>query len=135
VNHLQSFVGFDHVNNEIVVSFRGSHNIANWLDNLDTISVKYIGVKGGEVHRGFYELWMQDLYPSVMPAIKSLINEKKGANIVLNGHSMGGVVAQFAALTIYDHTTQINNNIKIACYTLAVHVGAIEKWQIILMIE
>jgi predicted lipase len=117
VNNLQCFVGYDKTNNEIIISFRGSHNIPNWIDNLDTISVKYRNIKGSEVHRGFYELWMLDLYPHVMPVIQSLINEKKGVNIALNGHSMGGAVAQFAALSIYDYITHINNSIKIACYT------------------
>ena len=31
---LQAFMGYDHDQNRIVLSFRGSHNIDNWINNL-----------------------------------------------------------------------------------------------------
>jgi len=116
-NNMLAFVGFDQLRNEIIVSFRGSHNIPNWIDDFDTISISYPGVKNGEVHRGVYQSWLEDLYPYVMPAVKSIMNRKKEVNVVVSGHSLGGALAQVAALAIYDYAKQINNNIEIICYT------------------
>jgi len=116
-NFLQGYVGFDNAQNQIIVSFRGSYNLPNWVDNFDAVTVKYPNVKGGKVHRGFYESWKLDFSPHVMHAVTTLMNEHKGVSIVINGHSFGGVMTQLAALEIYNHSIQINNPVEIICYT------------------
>ena len=69
VDALQAFVGYDTQYKQVVVSFRGSSNLQDWLDDLDFFKVPYPGVNGGEVHKGFYDAWL-DLLPYVMPYTK-----------------------------------------------------------------
>lgn len=75
----------------IIVSFRGTQQIADWLINLNAVSV---GASYGSVHRGFYFA-----FQSVKLAIEAVI-ERLGLGsrkIVLTGHSLGGALAMIAA--------------------------------------
>ena len=96
---LQAFVGYDTQYKQTVISFRGSSNIQDWLDDLDFIKVPYPGVDGGEVHKGFYDAWL-DLLPKVMPQAQSLLDAHKGGNVLITGHSLGAALAQLCALNI-----------------------------------
>ena len=53
----------------VVVSFRGTHNIADWLDDLDAVQTAYPNVDNGYVHKGFYSAWKDDLKSSVMESV------------------------------------------------------------------
>jgi len=116
LDYLQAYVGFDTVENQIVVSFRGTHNAEDWIDDFDFVQVLYSNVSDGYVHQGIYDAW-QDLSSMVMNAVEALMISKRGTNVLINGHSFGGALAQLAALSIYDYATQIQNNVKIMCYT------------------
>lgn len=39
------------------MSFRGSHNILNWIDNLDFKKKDYPACEGCQVHAGFKKAW------------------------------------------------------------------------------
>jgi len=54
---LQWFTGFSSTIKGIIVSFRGSSNIANWISNLAFSQVAYPKCSGCTVHKGFYQLW------------------------------------------------------------------------------
>lgn len=48
------FVAWSSKTNEIVISFRGSANIQNWITNVDFGKMPYPGVGGANVHSGFF---------------------------------------------------------------------------------
>ena len=48
------YVAYNKNANEIVVSFRGSQNIQNWITNIDFGKMNYKDVAGAQVHTGFY---------------------------------------------------------------------------------
>ena len=54
---LQWFSGYSTTINGIVLSFRGSSNIANWISNLSTNMVSYPKCNNCKVHSGFYAAW------------------------------------------------------------------------------
>lgn len=61
---MQGFVG-QAPGNDIVVSFRGSDNIRNWIDNIDiTKTDAYPKCDGCRVHTGFYKAWCEPCEPS-----------------------------------------------------------------------
>jgi len=97
---LQVFTGFDRDHDQIVISFRGTHNIYDWLDNLDAVQMKYPHVDGGYVHKGFYEAWKDDLEKSIMPSITELMTEHRGKSMLITGHSLGAALAQLCALDV-----------------------------------
>lgn len=47
------YVAYNEVSDEVIVAFRGSVNIQNWVTNLDFISIPYLAVPGAYVHAGF----------------------------------------------------------------------------------
>jgi hypothetical protein len=49
----QAYSAYDSVNDRIVVSFRGSWNVPNWVENLDTLKTDYQYCPGCQVHMGF----------------------------------------------------------------------------------
>jgi len=51
------YLGFDDVENTIVMVFRGTHNNRNWITNFDGLKEEYPHCKDCKVHQGFYNLW------------------------------------------------------------------------------
>ena len=88
------YVGYQ--NGQIIVSFRGSTNIANWITNIDYFKTAYPGVPGANVHQGFYAAF-KDISPQLTAAVGALHTSYPSATIVVTGHSLGGALATFAA--------------------------------------
>ena len=54
-----AFVAYNSKNNEIVASFRGSQNIANWILNIDIHQTTYKKLSTTiKVHQGFYNSYL-----------------------------------------------------------------------------
>ncbi len=49
------FVGYNTKTDHIVVSYEGSHDVANWIENINFLKTPYEDVSGAAVHRGFYQ--------------------------------------------------------------------------------
>jgi predicted lipase len=99
VGDLQGFTGFSTTLNAIVVSFRGSSNIQNWIINLSTNQVDYPKCSGCKVHNGFYTAWNNLAKPIVTTHIQNLRSLFRDAAIYVTGHSLGGAIA---ALSVPD---------------------------------
>lgn len=98
---MQGLVGVDPVRSEVVVSFRGSHSIRNFLTDLDfgTESCGDLPVAAGsdcKVHSGFNAAWNQvrdSVYSSLAASRKAFPNH----TVVVTGHSLGAAVGTIAA--------------------------------------
>jgi predicted lipase len=97
-------VAYNPSDKEIIVAFRGSVNIANWVTNLDFLMKPYPGVSGAQVHRGFSEAF-DAVSPLVVSSVQNLLSAHPNANIVITGHSLGAALATFAAV---DLKTKLN---------------------------
>lgn len=76
----------------ICIAFRGTNELADWLDNINAFSTKALF---GEFHRGFYNS-VEDLWLDIQAQIKQAQADKKRP-IFLTGHSLGGAMATVAA--------------------------------------
>lgn len=98
-NSFQGLVGYNRERDTVLVAFRGSMDIPNWIDNLTFIKRKaYAQYPEVKVHQGFY--WVYDsVAPQVVAAVQALMATHPTAKIVVTGHSLGGAVA---ALSTFD---------------------------------
>ena len=96
------FSGFSTSLNGIIVCFRGSSNIPNWLANLDFHFTSYSSCHGCEVHAGFFKTW-EYVKAVVMSHIQHLRSLHRDAPIFMTGHSLGGALATLGAVDVH-HT-------------------------------
>jgi len=98
-NSLVALVGYDSGYDQIVLVFRGSDDLPNWVTDFDFVQVDYPAVAGGRVHAGFYEAWktMQD---AVTTVYKEVLNDYPNSPVLLTGHSLGAALAALAFLDL-----------------------------------
>jgi predicted lipase len=97
--------GIDNENNKIIVSFRGSSNIQNWIDNIQIGHIyPYSNYDDVGVDKGFYKA-----YSYVRESINHFIKEQNklypSYNILITGHSLGaalGTLAAFESVYLYE---------------------------------
>mmetsp|Transcript_5531 Transcript_5531/g.6494 ORF Transcript_5531/g.6494 Transcript_5531/m.6494 type:complete len:303 (-) Transcript_5531:1927-2835(-) len=96
----QAFVGFDHNNKRIIVSFQGTVNVKETLEDLDVIPVKSYCVKC-KVHSGFFNAF-QSIGKSIISIVGKYSKRYKSKSIFLTGHSLGAAMACHAALHLHE---------------------------------
>jgi len=80
---------------KLIVAFRGTEFLHDWLDNFDFIPAPYAPIPGrGTVHEGF-----QLVYYSVRACLRALVqkNAPLCKNLLITGHSLGGALCALAA--------------------------------------
>lgn len=85
----------DDKNKLIVLSFRGSVSLTNWVGNLNIDFVNFL-CTGCAVHNGFLDSWTASK-DRVTRAIQQARTTYPGYAIVATGHSLGAAIATLAA--------------------------------------
>ena len=99
---LQGYVAFDATSGTVVVAFRGTEDVENWIENIDFIKTSpYSDFPTAEVHQGFYEDW-RALAADVESAIATAraAGGDAAAPLTVVGHSLGGALAALAAFDL-----------------------------------
>ncbi|KAL5604177.1 hypothetical protein BROUX41_002158 [Berkeleyomyces rouxiae] len=89
-------VGLDPTRKEIVVSYRGSSNIRNWIVNLSFLMTSCDLVDDCYVHDGFHWAW-EETGSTVMAVVAAAKAAHPDYTVVATGHSLGAAVATIAA--------------------------------------
>ncbi len=92
VGGIQGFAGFSKGLNAIVVVFRGSNNIQNWILNIGTTKSTYSLCSNCAVHSGFLSGY-NFVATAVKTAVETLKAKYKGVKLYVTGHSLGGALA------------------------------------------
>lgn len=92
---IQGFTGYSSSLNAIILSFRGSSNIQNWIINLSFNQVAYSRCANCKVHNGFYT-GFNIVKTTIISQIQTLKSLHRDAKIYITGHSLGGAFAILA---------------------------------------
>lgn len=107
---LQSGITVSDNKKRICVVFRGSESFRDWRYNL-MIRKKQVS---GDIylHEGFYKHLVND-YEKITTTLKKVMKRKKGYEIIITGHSLGGALS-----TIYGYflSKEISQNITIISF-------------------
>jgi len=96
---IQWFIGYSPTLSGIVLSFRGSDNIDNWITDLSISKTDYPLCEGCKVHSGFFSAW-EDIKHEVLSAVTNWRTFHPDADIYVTGHSLGGAMAVLASAEI-----------------------------------
>ena len=102
------FIGYRIDDETIYVVFRGSEDIANWIDNIRITFADYPYCSGCQVHKGWYETY-KNVIDQIMTDVSALNIEFPNYKVIVTGHSLG---AALAGLTVVD-LQMINSNVQL----------------------
>ena len=92
------FVGaFGAGGDTLVLSFRGSENLQNWVENLKIAKTdRNMSCAGCKVHSGFFDCW-RSLSARMVGELRALRASRPLAEVFVTGHSLGAAIAMIAA--------------------------------------
>lgn len=97
-------LGYNTELNALFVSFRGSSNIQNWIDDIQIRKIYPYDDANLAVEKGFYNGY-QYIKSDVFNALETIKNKYNTSRLLLTGHSYGAALATLMAfdiLNIYD---------------------------------
>ncbi|TMW65757.1 hypothetical protein Poli38472_008399 [Pythium oligandrum] len=99
-DNFQGIVGYSKEQNAVLVAFRGSMDVKNWIDNLTFVKKKaYPKYPNVLVHSGFFWVYMS-VAEQVVPAVQELLKQHENASVIVTGHSLGGAVAALCSFDL-----------------------------------
>jgi hypothetical protein len=99
-DNFQGLVGFSALYDAVVVAFRGSMDVSNWIDNLTFFKKRaYAQFPGVMVHEGFYWAY-RSVAADVLTRVTALRQQHPHAPVLVTGHSLGGAVAAICAFEL-----------------------------------
>ncbi|KAH7135425.1 Alpha/Beta hydrolase protein [Dendryphion nanum] len=90
------FVATDTTNRLIVISFRGSRSVRNWITNLNFPLTKTTICSNCEASTGFWSSWLE-AQTGVLNAVTRARAQYPSYRIIATGHSLGGAIATLGA--------------------------------------
>ncbi|KAK5059958.1 hypothetical protein LTR84_009841 [Exophiala bonariae] len=96
ISDATGYVALDHTNGLIVISFRGSRSVRNFIADINFALVPWSICTGCSAHAGFLESW-QSVRSIVQGAVEGARVAYPNYKIVSTGHSLGGALATLAA--------------------------------------
>ncbi|RAL08914.1 lipase family protein [Aspergillus homomorphus CBS 101889] len=94
------FIAVDATNKAIIVSFRGSHDLSNWIANIDFGLTDASSICSGcEIHSGFWKAW-ETVASTITAKIEAALTSHADYELVFTGHSLGAALAAVAATVL-----------------------------------
>ena len=92
----RALVGYNPDYNAIFVSYRGSEDFMNWVDNVQiTQTSPYMDLPEVGVEKGFYKVYSY-LLPGVLEGIEKTAVQYGTSKVMIQGHSLGSIATLLA---------------------------------------
>ena len=92
----RALVGYNPDYNAIFVSYRGSEDFMNWVDNVQiTQTFPYMDMPEVGVEKGFYKVYSY-LLPGVLEGIENTAVQYGTSKVMIQGHSLGSIATLLA---------------------------------------
>lgn len=99
IQQAQGYCSFDTENNRIVVAFRGSSNIPNWIADFTFVPVPYSRCPDCMVHTGFVG-YLKSISSGINGCVAKLAAKYPTADLFVTGHSLGAAVATLSVIEL-----------------------------------
>jgi hypothetical protein len=88
------YVGYNHKNKEVVVAFRGSRDLMNWITDLEfwKVDTPFDGVPGAFVSSGYYHSY-ERVRAGILKAVVQLRQQYPTYQMYVTGHSLGAALS------------------------------------------
>jgi hypothetical protein len=107
----QGFSGYSPADDAIIVAFRGSSNIPNWIADFDFKKMPYPDPScpgGCEVHTGFFQVYLELAAP-LLQDVQTLVRNHPASRMIVTGHSLGAAVSLHAGVDIQRKISGVQN--------------------------
>jgi predicted lipase len=108
IGEIFGFVGYSNALKSIVITFRSSQNLKNWIVNIVTTLTPYLHCSKCKVHTGF-DAGFNMVKIQVRTLVKDLVKKYPEAEIIVNGHSLGGALAILASVDLKLHIGKVSS--------------------------
>lgn len=92
-------MGFNAADKEVVVSWRGTKDAKNWLEDFSFAFTDYPKCKGCQLHEGFYFDYLS-VHNTLIKQVTDLLAKYGDVKFVVTGSSMGSALASISALEL-----------------------------------
>ena len=93
------YVAYNPNSDLVFMSFAGTHDLENWLQDFDFFKINYARCDGCEVHGGFVGAY-ENLKDDIIGSYMSLVQKYSTARRAIIGHSLGAGMATLALLDL-----------------------------------
>ncbi|KAF2110641.1 Alpha/Beta hydrolase protein [Lophiotrema nucula] len=101
------FVATDTTNSLIVIAFRGSRSLRNWITNVEFPVIPTTICANCSASTGFWTSWLE-AQDGVLAAVASARAQYPNFKIVATGHSLGGALASLGAGVLRSQGTAVD---------------------------
>jgi len=102
---------------EIIVAFRGTSSIQNWIYDFNIVQDDWPGAPGAKIHQGFYSAYLE-VEDTVQSYVKELVQLYPNKTLTFTGHSLG------AALSVVSSMQLIQNGIVDGAKMKVINLGS-----------
>jgi len=112
-NRLHSLILLNHESSEIIVIFRGSQYLEEWIENLKIYETEILFNKKYKIHNGIYNMYKNN-DENMIYILKNIFNQYPKYRKILTGHSRGST---FSILLAFELLTTLNVQYDYNIYT------------------
>lgn len=99
VSDLSAYVAYRPSTKQLLVSFSGTTNVRQALQDLRTFKHKHPIGRGCAVHTGFWKMYT-GIKPEIISAVEKGLRDQEVSELVLTGHSLGGAMSYLLAIDL-----------------------------------